>query len=384
MNNDAGRALGAIPEVFSLRHIDLIFVFALCVTTVAACAGDPGHTPILTCEAAAGIEPDCRFGNPEDIVVAPRGRQLIVSQMASPDGSRAGNLIALEPPAGAIEVLFPSDDASAEPTPDWGDSDCPRFDNPQAIAPHGIDIEQRDDGRHELFVVNHGERESVELFEVIDDGSAVKLQYRGCVLAQGDMQFNDVVGHADGSFWVSHTYSHGMNITLGVLRMQWTSYAPGKVYAWSHSGGYREIGGSAAKYANGVEKSEDGSVLYVNSYFGDEVIKVNVADGERIGSVSVPSPDNLSWSPSGELLVAGHDATFAETMKCLELTEGNCGIRFVVAAIDTNAMTARTIIENVGAPMGAATVAVAHGEYVYLGTFSGDRIARVSSDLLQR
>jgi hypothetical protein len=63
-----------------------------------------------------------------------------------------------------------------------------------------MDIEQREDGRHELFVVNHRERESIELFEVIDGNSLPTLEYRGCVLATGDMAFNDVVGHADGSF----------------------------------------------------------------------------------------------------------------------------------------------------------------------------------------
>jgi hypothetical protein len=157
--------------------------------------------------------------------------------------------------------------------------------------------------------------------------------------------------------------------------MTLTSYAPGLVYNWSADDGFVPIPGTQAKYANGIEKSADGRYVFVNSYFGEEVIKVDTNSGERVGSVSMPKPDNSAWTADGELLVAGHDAGFSELTTCLELTEGSCGFRFEIVAINTETMTSRTIITNTGAPMGAATVARPHGDFVYLGTFAGDRIA---------
>jgi hypothetical protein len=35
------------------------------------------------------------------------------------------------------------------------------------FSPHGIDIVQREDGKYQVLVVNHGGRESVELFDLM-------------------------------------------------------------------------------------------------------------------------------------------------------------------------------------------------------------------------
>jgi len=348
----------------------------LLLVAAASCGGGSEHIPILTCEAANGIEPDCRFHNPEDLVIAPAGRRLLVSQMGSLDGSAPGSLVSFEPDTGEIAEVYPNGTVDEGTGPNWGSPDCEPLVDPSVFTPHGIDIEKRDDGRYELFVVNHGGRESIELFEVIEGSTGVTLEYRGCVLAAPNGFHNDIVGFADGSFWVSHMYPRSSKQVLALLRMSFTSYAPGRAYAWKRDTGYREIGGSETKFGNGVEKSEDGRFLFLNNYLGGEVVKIDVAAGKRVGSVNIASPDNLAWSPTGELLVASHQASVSETTACLGLEEGSCGIRFEILAIDPEHMTARSIISNIGAPMGAATVARPFGEHVYLGTFAGDRIAR--------
>ncbi|MEX2489023.1 MAG: hypothetical protein WD356_05785 [Pseudomonadales bacterium] len=341
-----------------------------------------GAPAILSCEAAHGITPDCRFQNPEDLVASPKGNYIVVGQYGDMEGNESGNLVAVANGTGDIHVLFPGDD-TAEPNGNWGEKNCPPPPTDR-FAPHGIDIEQLNTGRHALYVVNHGGRESVEMFEVTeaDAPGGIELTWRGCALAPEDGYFNDLVVLKNGDFRVSQMYPREANVTWAALRMQFTDYAPGYVYHWSPEDGFERLPGTDAQFANGVEKSADERYLFVNSYFGNEVIKVDTVTGERVGSAEVSSPDNLSWSPTGELLAASHHASITEMMACQDLHEGNCGFRFQIVAIDTEDMEPRVLLDHEGPPMGAATVALPYGDAVYLGTFAGDRIARVSDTIL--
>ncbi|MBX3706780.1 MAG: hypothetical protein KF911_09085 [Pseudomonadales bacterium] len=345
---------------------------------LAACSG--GTPPILGCEAGDGIEPDCRFQNPEDLVASPAGAFILVSQFGDMEGHRPGSLVALDPASGDIRPLYPEPRNEA-PTPGWGHPDCGPPDTGR-FAPHGIDLKRLDSGTDALYVVNHGGRESVEMFEVREDDDALELVWRGCVVAPDDGYFNDVLVLANGDFRVSQMFPRGANVLWTALRMQLTGYAPGHALHWSPARGFEYIPGTDAKFANGLAQSPDERFLYVNSYFGNEVIKVDTQTGTRIGSVAVPSPDNLSWSPTGELLAAGHLASITETLGCQDLATGSCGFRFQIVAIDTEALTGRVVLDHAGPPMGAATVALPFGEHVYLGTFAGDRIARVPAAVL--
>lgn len=347
------------------------------LTFLAACGGAPA---ITTCEPAAGITPDCRFQNPEDLVSSPLGGFILISQMGGMAGERPGSLVSLAPASGAIRVLFPDSEA-VQPVVGWGDAACQP---PAAFAPHGIDIERLDNGVDALYVINHAERESVEMFEVLEFPEHVQLIWRGCVVAPDHGYFNDLVVLGNGDFWVSQMFPRQANIVWTALRMMFTSHAPGYAYHWSPAGGFVRIPSTDAQFANGIEKSADERYVFLNNYFGDEVMKVDVVTGTRVASAVVPGPDNLSWSPSGELLVASHDASITETMACQNIEEGNCGFGFQVVAIDTDTMQPRVLLEHEGLPIGAATVALPFGEDVYLGTFAGDRIARVSALILER
>jgi hypothetical protein len=356
----------------------LVPVLAL---TATACSGTP---PITNCEAAASIEPDCRFQNPEDLVVSPAGGHLLVSQMGSMDGSRAGSLVSYDPQSGSIEALFPRRGvALAERADGWGDPACTPPD-PQTFAPHGIDLETIEGGRHALYVINHGGRESVEMFEIAEPQGIPELTWRGCVVAPEEGYFNDLVILRDGGFWVSHMFPREANVMWTLLRMQILGHRPGHAYAWQPHSGFTKIPGSDVKFGNGVEKSADERVLFLNSYFGDAVIALDVASGERLASVDVASPDNLAWAPTGELLVASHHGSIADTLACQNIEAGSCGFRFQVVAIDPDDWSQRVLLDHEGPPMGAATVAVPLGDHVFLGTFAGDRMARVSATILER
>ena len=73
---------------------------------------------------------------------------------------------------------------------------------------------------------------------------------------------------------------------------------------------------------------------------------------------SCQPPDNSTWSPDNQLLVAGHPGGFRETQACNSIAEGSCAARFTIVSIDPETMTPTTLFESAGPPMGAATVAL--------------------------
>ena len=63
------------------------------LSLAGACAAEP---PITDCSPAQGIEPICGLQAPEDFVVTPLGRWLMVSQYAGFDpNANYGSLVAL-------------------------------------------------------------------------------------------------------------------------------------------------------------------------------------------------------------------------------------------------------------------------------------------------
>lgn len=52
---------------------------------------------------------------------------------------------------------------------------------PEELWGHGISVRPGDDGLHTLFVVRHGARESVEVFDAT--GEVPSVTWIGCVLA---------------------------------------------------------------------------------------------------------------------------------------------------------------------------------------------------------
>ena len=56
----------------------------------------------------------------------------------------------------------------------------------------------------QLLSVQHGGRESVEMFEVTQSSEGWALAWRGCVIAPKGSMINDVVATPDGGFLVTH------------------------------------------------------------------------------------------------------------------------------------------------------------------------------------
>jgi sugar lactone lactonase YvrE len=348
------------------RH--LLLLTALFV----ACAGaDDGVTE---CRDRKGIHPVCGFQNPEDLAVPGDGSPLIVSEAGSMlDESRRGRISLFDLKSERRHVVYPGNGPRrASGAPGWGDPACPGEPHTD-LNPHGIDLARRPDGRLRLLVVNHGGRESIEIFEVTGSGDALEVHWRGCAIPPDGLFFNDVVNLPDGGFLATHMMRG--NPIWGVLRSR-MGFDTGAVYEWQAPDSWKVVPGTEAPFPNGIEVSGDAREIFLNVYSAGEVRRISREMGEILAMASIPSPDNSSWSQDGRLLVASHVGGFADEVKCWDLEKGVCPMAFDIVSLDPVTLEGRVIFSNAGEPMGGGTIAVDLGNELVIGSFAGDRILR--------
>jgi hypothetical protein len=83
-----------MSTAYGARNAGLAAVAGM-LLLVGGC-GD-SSSPIQGCAGTEVMVPDCRFFNPEDLAVTPRGERLLVSQMGRMDGSLGGDILFLVP-----------------------------------------------------------------------------------------------------------------------------------------------------------------------------------------------------------------------------------------------------------------------------------------------
>ena len=329
--------------------------------------------PIRGCEPRGAARPVCGFQNPEDLVVLPGTRRLIVSEYGALDGSRPGRLVLYDLATDARTVLYAGGPGAPAGAERWGDGSCPGPPTAE-FSPHGIDLAPRRDGRLALYVVNHGGRESVELFEVLT-GDAVALAWRGCAPAPPESSLNDVAGLPDGGFVTTHMFDR----STGRLRLAFAylfGRDTGYVLEWQPAGGFRRVPGTGGAFDNGIAVARDGASIYVNATLGNTVRRIDRATGRELARAEVRGPDNVSWG-DGRLLVASIRAAPQDITACDGLTGGACPIPFAIMALDPETLAQRELYAGAGAPMGAGTAAVEVGGELVIGSFAGDRVLRV-------
>jgi hypothetical protein len=323
----------------------------------------PPQPPLLGCGMHGDYEVLCGTRSPEDLEVTPDGKHLIVSEYASFRGGTGGGFSLFDP----ARKTFTKIAITNERRKDWGDAACPGPPG-DALAPHGISLSKRSPGNvQQLYVVNHGGRESIEMFEVKQAGGTLSLVWHGCVVSAKD--FNDVAALANGGFYGTHPTAlqvKGLDIFSG--------QPSGWVSSWMSGKGEAELPGTRQGYPNGVIATSDGRTMYFNAWTAKEVHKYDVASGKEVGMVKLDfMPDNLTWTKKGRILAAG-----------VKGARGDCGgtpclQAFAVADIDPATMKAETVFDSQGkgALIAGVSVALQMGNSIYIGAFQGDRLLRV-------
>lgn len=337
-------------------------LFLVLVAVAAPDRAGPG------CEPREGIRSICGLRAPEDIVAAPARGKLIFGQMHEP-----GGLFMLDTGSHQVTTLYTSLASSGDGEL-WGDPAC--SEPPEPLLVHGIDLRRRQDGRWQLLAVNHGERESVEFFELASSPAGPRAEWRGCVPAPGDASLNDVAGLPGGGFLVTRMSSR--DSPNWELLQALVGLDNSLVYRWTRDEGFTPLPGTSGRFPNGIILAPDGKSFYVNMYLGNRVRQFSLPGAEPLGEVAVTRPDNASWTPDGKLLVASQHGGLLELMESLELPPGVPSmLPYEIVEIDPATLASRRLFYHEGPPMGAGTVGVRVGEAVYVGSYVGDRIVRV-------
>ena len=307
------------------------------------------------CLPDGDVEFVCGPVSPEDLVAVPETPWVIVAGMEDD-----GYLYATDSRDHRSTVLFPVASFDSRPDPAFGDCGGALTDG---FRPHGLNLRPGPDGRHTLYVVRHGAREAIEVFELDARGPSPVLTWTGCAEAPEGVTFNSVVALPGGGFAATHF-----------------ARPVGQVWEWAADAGWSEVPGTETNGPNGIVASPDGRWLYIGGWGTRSLIRVSRGETPvRQDAVEVGfHVDNLRWAPDGTLLAAGHLGEAPESIfECLG--QGRCdGVTSRVARVDPDSLTAEEVVRypsNENFILG--TVALEVGGEIWVGGIAGaDRIAR--------
>ena len=342
------------------------FLFSACLMAQQPAASPA--PPLAACGIHGEFEVLCGTTQPEDLELTPDGKYLVATQFLNQ--GRKGT-----PGAGMAlfdfaKKTFTKMTLINEPDKSWGDPSCP---GPigKALISHGESLAKLKNGAWALYVVNHGTRESIEMFELKSSSGTWTLVWRGCEVGAHD--YNDVAILPDGGF--VGTYPTGLSV--GGTRPP-AGTPSGYVTRWTSGKGESEIPGTRMQYPNGVVASADGRYIYINEFQARQVLKYDLKAGMTVATVKVDFlPDNLTWEKDGKLLVAGVKGGRGD---CPEGSGRPCIQGFGVAEIDPAKMEARTIFDSATTKeplIGGVSSALRVGDFIYLGAFQGDRLVKI-------
>lgn len=315
----------------------------------------------------------CGTPRPEDVIAIPGTRWLIVSGFV---------------PGGGVKIVD-TQTKVATPWytggPDQIDPDatdyagCPGPVDPALFNTRGLTLRATGDGRYTLHVVNHGGRESVEVFDIDARPDRPSLRWRGCRLMPPGQVGNSVATFADGTLLVTVLTRPGTTIADFVQGQRtgavW-QLKPGET-------AFTEIHGTQLPGNNGLETDPDDRHFYVVA-FGWHAVAVydRRRPAKPVRVIEMPGfmPDNIHWT-SGKLVAAGmrFDEPACGGLRRVVNGEADkmlCHRGYGVAAIDpvTGSVTTLAYGEPVSAFNGVSAAAIT-GDTLWLGSYQSDRLA---------
>ena len=250
-----------------------------------------------SCEPSPSLQFICGAERPEDVTRIPNTRWLVFSGFSNGAGLKLVDSAARKMrtwySGGPDQVKA---DRSAFPL-------CPSPPRVESFNAQGISLRTIAAGKHRLYVVNHGGRESIEVFEVDSGEDTPKLSWIGCVLMPNSIAANSVASYSDGTILASVLTHPGTTITDFVR-----GKVTGGVYEWRPgAGSFKLLKGTELPGNNGLETFPDDQGFYVIAFGWRSVVAFARADTRKpLWRAQAPGfmPDNIHWSDR-RLVLAG-------------------------------------------------------------------------------
>ena len=259
--------------------------------------------------------------------------------------------------------------------------DCSTPPQPAAFNARGISLRMSDRRRGTLHVVNHGGRESIEVFDVrlSDMRSRPELAWKGCLLMPPGHVGNAVATFSDGTVLVTVLTRPSTTITDFERGLN-----TGAVYERRPGAPtFRLIPGTELPGNNGLETSRNDRQFFVVA-FGLRAVAVFRRGAETGPSNMIKAPgfmpDNIHYD-GVRLLAAGMINDEPECGGVRQIINGvadamQCPRGYRVAELNPKKRSFKLIAEGPRNPkFNGASSAVIVGRELWLGSYQADRIA---------
>ena len=326
------------------------------------------------CQASGDYGFVCGPQNAEDLVLVPGTNWIIASGMAP-----GAAILLIDSQQKTWTELYPADTSRAQQNMEifGACSGPPDADN---FITHGLHLRPGENGHSTLYVVAHGGRETIEVFDVNASGARPALMWTGCVVMPEGMAANSVTSLRDGSLLATVPLHPGKT-----LKDSMAGQLTGAVYEWSPgSSGFEMVQGTELPYGNGIEVSADETEIYVASTGDGTVVAYSRSNPARqlrtTGQLTI-IPDNIHMGRDGSLITAGmvfdyppcDDVSNPDEFALEEFAA--CPRPYVAIAIDPQTMQAADLVKGpANENFSNAAMALQVGDDIWIGTFSGDRI----------
>jgi len=333
-----------------------------------------------SCEATNGYEFICNIPSAEDLLRIGDSNFVITGGMGRPDWSHGG-----------FSFVNITTRAHYEASPDFASEaialyrSCPGAPDPSAFSVHGISLRQDDENEYTVYAVNHGGRESVEVFNLSLKGERPSLRWQGCVILPEGLAANSVTYLADNALAVTANPQLNESFASEALSSASQAADTGGVYEWRLTDGWKMVPNSEVSVANGILASADNEWLYVVGWANGVIRKINRFKPSTPASETKTRflVDNLRYLPDGRILATGQRTTPVQLLQdCVLTSVPVCRVDTVVALLDPKTMTHEEVAEiPASKEFGSGTAAISIGGELWVGTFRGTRIAIVKKPL---
>ena len=321
---------------------------------------------ISECKSDDAISLICGGSNPEDIVVTPDNKYLLISEFG---GIRPYD----STKSGGFALLRLSDNKIITPKISfgkniWGEDSCKQN---EIFGPHGIDLVQREDGSYQLGVINHYPGETIEMFELVQksEHDTWSFVWRGCIEVPEKYYLNDVALKKDGTFYVSHMYSRDITMTKWLITALLKKDS-GVILEWNKDS-FIEIPNSEGSGPNGITLNESTNNLFISYNQGDRVVKFDLSDNKKLQTFKVESPDNI-YINKDSVWLTSLDFQPNDAGDCIERPA--CSLPFSIYEIDRETFVLKNKNSFNKTVFGLPTIALPIENVIIMGSFHSDRL----------